>query len=98
MNIEGASCVGTLVTQFGIILVDGGSQVKIPGGFAPEAAQSESGSSKWLAYIMSRCSSRMGSSAASVSASLAWNTALVPASIAQWAGGSGSNMAAKAAL
>ena len=65
---------------------------------ARDVSQSESGNSKNCAYIMSRCSNRTVSSAASSLASRATNAALVAASISHCSGGSGSNIAAKVAL
>ena len=60
--------------------------------------QSESGNSKYSPYIMSRCSNRIGSSAASVGASRVSNAALVLASISHCSGGSGPNIVVKVAL
>ena len=82
---------------------DGGSVRDIdgynePASPTPGDTQSESGNSKYSAYIMSRCSNRIGSSAASLCASRVSNAALVLASISHWSGGSGTNIAVKVAL
>ena len=63
-----------------------------------EEAQSASGVSRLFAYIMSRCSKRIGSSAASICPSRLSKAARVLASILHCAGGSGPNIAVKVAL
>lgn len=60
--------------------------------------QSESGSSRYSPYIISRCSNRMGANAASVCVSRTLNAARVVASILHCSGGNGSNIAANVAL
>ena len=70
------------------------------GDLAGELAfdQSDSGNTSRSLYIMSRCSSSIGSSAAAVAASSVSRAAREPASIAHCSCGSGANSAMKVAL
>lgn len=65
---------------------------------AAAAGYSESGNSRYSAYIMSRCLSSIGSSAASVCVSRVSNAALVLADIAHCWCGNGRNNAMTVAL